>query len=89
MALQVCTVCSTRYAPAAQCPNCGANEWQPDYAADEQSAEVAPAVPEVAQEPPGPTPPEAPAIPAAASILKKNSAAPSEAAADDADADPQ
>jgi hypothetical protein len=34
MALQVCKNCTTRYAPAAQCPQCGANEWLSEEEAD-------------------------------------------------------
>ena len=41
MALQVCKQCGTRYLPAGQCPQCGANEWLPDYEADADAAAVA------------------------------------------------
>jgi hypothetical protein len=37
MALQVCKKCTTRYAPAAACPNCGGEEWVSELEADEQA----------------------------------------------------
>lgn len=39
MALQVCKKCTTRYAPAAECPHCGAEEWLGELEADAQGAE--------------------------------------------------
>ena len=78
MALQVCAVCSTRYAPAAQCPHCGANEWQPDYV-----EEAAPVAPEAAVELPDPTPPVDVDTPAPVSTPRKSS--PASSAPDDAD----
>lgn len=44
MALQVCRECTTRYAPAAVCPHCGAEEWISELAADEQGSGGGPAV---------------------------------------------
>jgi ribosomal protein L40E len=41
MALQVCAKCETRYAPAAQCPHCGHDQWRPDYEVDAEEAKAA------------------------------------------------
>lgn len=35
MALQVCTKCGTAYAPAAVCPQCGANAWVDETEAEQ------------------------------------------------------
>lgn len=35
MALQVCTKCGTAYAPAAVCPQCGANAWVDETQAEQ------------------------------------------------------
>ena len=38
MALQVCKNCTTRYAPAAVCPQCGGDVWISEAQADELAA---------------------------------------------------
>lgn len=36
MALQICTECHTAYAPAGECPHCGANHWVDETTAEER-----------------------------------------------------
>jgi hypothetical protein len=45
MALQVCKGCTTSYAPAAACPNCGGEEWIGELEAGELEAGEQPAAP--------------------------------------------